>query len=313
MMTLKTRRDFPLLVAHPGVRLALWLFLAASSVATAAPLPKIYLASFGSDANDGSRGSPKRNFQNAHDALPAGGEIVVLDTAGYGLLSITKDVTVTCPPGVTGLISANGNAAGAIIIDAPSAVVSLRGLTIENLGNAARGIGVVTVGTLTVSDCVIQGFGFFGIDFSPGSNAKLIVTRCTIRNAAATAALSIQPTGGTTRAFIHGCHLESSPSGLLLSGAGARCTARDTVAADCNFGFDAEGGALLTLQRCTAVRNGTGVYSTGSGSLVRVDACMVAGTGNFNLRQLNGGAIQSRVNNSLLDAASSAFGTYNAQ
>ena len=40
---------------------------------------------------------------------------------------------------------------------------------------------------------------------------------------------------------------------------------------------------------------------------------MVAGTGNFNLRQLNGGAIQSRVNNSLLDAATSAFGTYNAQ
>lgn len=278
-----------------------------------AGLAKIYIASYGSDASDGARGSPKRNFQPALNAVSEGGEIVILDTAGYGLLSITKDVTITCPPGVTGLVSASGNVAGAIIIDAPGASVSLRGLTIENLGNAARGIGVVNVGTLSVTDCVIQGFTFFGIDFSPASSGRLLVTRCTIRNSPSTAALSIQPTAGTTRAFINGCHLESSLSGLLLKGSGVRCTARDTVVVDCNFGYDTEAGALLTLQRCTAIRNSTGVYCSDAGSVVRVDACMISGTGNFNLRQLNSGIIQSRTNNSLVDAANSAFGTYNAQ
>jgi hypothetical protein len=43
---------------------------------------KIFVASYGNDANDGSRASPKRNFQPAHDAVAAGGEIVALDTAG---------------------------------------------------------------------------------------------------------------------------------------------------------------------------------------------------------------------------------------
>jgi hypothetical protein len=45
---------------------------------------RIFVASYGNDANDGSRGAPKRNFQPAHDAVAAGGQIVVLDTAGYG-------------------------------------------------------------------------------------------------------------------------------------------------------------------------------------------------------------------------------------
>jgi hypothetical protein len=43
---------------------------------------KIFVASYGNDASDGSRASPKRNFQPAHDAVAAGGEIVALDTAG---------------------------------------------------------------------------------------------------------------------------------------------------------------------------------------------------------------------------------------
>ena len=61
-----------------------------SALVTFAPAPlhaqtatKIFVASFGNDANDGSRGSPKRNFQSAHDAVAAGGQIVVLDTVGY--------------------------------------------------------------------------------------------------------------------------------------------------------------------------------------------------------------------------------------
>ncbi|MBV9126632.1 MAG: hypothetical protein JO117_00960, partial [Verrucomicrobia bacterium] len=90
--------------------LARLLLLLAAAAATMLPLAtaahaqstKIFVASYGNDASDGSRGSPKRNFQAAHDAVAAGGEIVVLDTAGYGALSITKSVAVTVPPGVNG-------------------------------------------------------------------------------------------------------------------------------------------------------------------------------------------------------------------
>ena len=89
---------------------------------------KIFVASFGSDANDGSRGAPKRNFQAAHDSLAVAGEIVALDTAGYGALSITKSLGITVPPGVTGFITTTSGSA-AVTINAPSAAVTLRGHT----------------------------------------------------------------------------------------------------------------------------------------------------------------------------------------
>lgn len=78
------------------------LLLLASVFTAQAQLTKIFVASFGNDANDGSRGAPKRNFQAAHDAVAAKGQIVVLDTAGYGALNITKSIEVTVPPGING-------------------------------------------------------------------------------------------------------------------------------------------------------------------------------------------------------------------
>ncbi len=90
---LLANRCFPGLLA-----LALPLMLAAAPDLLHAQLPKIFVASYGNDVNDGSRGNPKRNFQAAHNAVAAGSEIVPLDTAGYGQLNITKSVAITAPP-----------------------------------------------------------------------------------------------------------------------------------------------------------------------------------------------------------------------
>ena len=93
-------------------------FLACTPATLHAQLPKIFVASFGNDANDGSRGNPKRNFQAAHDAVAAKGQIVVLDTAGYGPVNITKSIGIIVPLGVTGFITVTGNGAKAINIAA---------------------------------------------------------------------------------------------------------------------------------------------------------------------------------------------------
>src|SRR4051794_5450669 len=74
---------------------ALFLLILFPAASVHAQPIKIFVASYGSDTNDGSRGSPKRSFQAAHDAAAAGGQIVALDTAGYGALSISKSISVT--------------------------------------------------------------------------------------------------------------------------------------------------------------------------------------------------------------------------
>src|SRR3954451_7005109 len=90
------------------------LALSAAAAIQAAPT-KIFVASYGNDANSGSPASPKRGFQAAHDAVAAGGQVVALDTAGYGALSITKSVAVTVAPGVTGTVTTTGSANGVTI------------------------------------------------------------------------------------------------------------------------------------------------------------------------------------------------------
>src|SRR3954468_5997056 len=127
-----------------AARLATLLLALPLAAAHAAPA-KIFVASYGNDADSGSPTSPKRAFQAAHDAVAAGGQIVVLDTAGYGGLNITKSLSVTVPPGVSGFVTVTGSANGIAINAGSTAVVSLHGLIIEghrDINNA----GIVSTG-----------------------------------------------------------------------------------------------------------------------------------------------------------------------
>jgi hypothetical protein len=311
-----------------------------------AQLTKIFVASYGNDVNDGSRGSPKRNFQAALNAVAAGGEIVALDTAGYGLLSITKSVTITSPPGITGLISASSNFATGVYVNAPNADVTLRGLTIENVGTAGYGIIVNAVARLNVGDCVINGFSQAGLTFSPpngNGGAIAIVTRCTIRDCGGPA---IQMDGNQTtrRMVVTGCNLESCSHGLVVVGSGAldpntvNCTLRDTVAAGNGTGVEARQAASLTLQQCTISANANyGVYAntaaevtvqnsavtiTGitairandSNSVVRIDGCTISENRGAAFDK-GSGNILSRGNNTVANnsGTSTTLGSYSAQ
>jgi hypothetical protein len=147
-----------------------------------AQLTKIFVASYGNDANDGSRGSPKRNFQAAHNAVATGGQIVVLDTAGYGHLTITKSLSVTVPPGVNGFVTATAADPTGIHINAGyGSVVSLRGLIIEGVGGGNSGYAGVSFleGTLYLDDCVIRNFGGPAVAASqtPANSVALLVAR----------------------------------------------------------------------------------------------------------------------------------------
>src|SRR4051812_9317890 len=164
------------------------LGLAAPPTTQAAPA-KIFVASYGNDANSGSPTSPKRSFQAAHSAVANPGQIVVLDTAGYGALNITKSVAVTAPPGVNGFVSVTGTSNAIQILAAADAVVSLRGLIIEGGGSRQSagngpgyGIYVLAVGRLTVEDCTISNF-LDALPFLPSNTgATLTVQNTRVRN-----------------------------------------------------------------------------------------------------------------------------------
>ena len=263
------------------------LLLLGSGIATLhaqTPLPKIFVASTGNDANDGSRGSPKRNFQAAHDAVAPGGQIVVLDTSGYGALTITKSISITVPPGVNGFVTiTDPNASGIIINAGASDVVSLRGLIVEGGGSGSFGNGIVanTVGSLAIEDCTVRNFNE-GIYVFSTTAAKCYVHRCTVRGCQ-DGLILLANSSVAIIAVATGCRLEQNSAFGAVAGL--------------NSG---SGSVDLTLADCVMAGNGAaGVSSQAAATVVvRVDNCRIT-SNKFGASSVFGGQILSRGNNTL--------------
>jgi hypothetical protein len=97
--------------------------------------------------------APCRTFACALTQTAAGGEIDVLDPAGYGTVTITKAISIVNDGvGVAAIGASSGNA---ITINAGASDVHLRGLTIEGLGTGTNGILFHTGGNLAIENCAV--------------------------------------------------------------------------------------------------------------------------------------------------------------
>ena len=75
----------------------------------------------------------RRSFDTAIGAVGSNGEVIVLDSGGYGRFDVTKSVTVTAPPGVYAGISVFDGTNG-VDINTAGVEVILRGLGINGQG-----------------------------------------------------------------------------------------------------------------------------------------------------------------------------------
>src|SRR6185369_1612428 len=93
---------------------------------------RTFVASNGNDANPCSIAAPCRSFDAAIAKTSSGGEVIVLDSAGYGFVVITQPVSIIAPPGVYAGVSVFSGTG--IVVNPVLGKVTLRGLTINSLG-----------------------------------------------------------------------------------------------------------------------------------------------------------------------------------
>ena len=110
----------------------------------------------GLDTNPCTPASPCRSFVAAIAATNPGGEIVALDSAGYGPFSIPIPVTVSGAPGVHAAITATSGDAIQVAAGATDRV-SIRNLVLIGAG-APRGIYHFNGAALDVVHCLIRGY-----------------------------------------------------------------------------------------------------------------------------------------------------------
>src|SRR5437867_348339 len=87
---------------------------------------RTFVSGTGSDLNPCSVSQPCRTLQQAINAVSAGGEVVVLDSAGYGTgVSINKSVNILSPDGIYGVIQD-----GVTVNAGASDIIRIRGLDV---------------------------------------------------------------------------------------------------------------------------------------------------------------------------------------
>src|SRR6202035_4103847 len=66
---------------------------------------RTWVSGVGDDVNPCSRTAPCKTFAGAISKTAAGGEIDVIDSGGYGVLTITKSVTIDGGPFLAGVLA----------------------------------------------------------------------------------------------------------------------------------------------------------------------------------------------------------------
>ena len=145
---------------------------------------RVFVKSTGMDLGTCPIISPCRSFSYAMTQVAASGEVIALDTAGYGVFTIGQAVSVFAAPGATAFIAVTGGGTGITISAGVFDAIVLRGLALSSAGGST-GVEFANGRSLAVEECVINGFGDWGIVMDRSmdtSNPRMRIENSTIRN-----------------------------------------------------------------------------------------------------------------------------------
>lgn len=257
------------------------LFIAALLPLAAVAAQRTFVSGAGSDLGACTLAAPCRTLQKAVNAVDPGGEVVALDSAGYGVLAIAKSVQVIVPPGVHAAISAlSGNA---VSISGAFIDVVLRGLYLTNSGTATTGIvWSANNGSLVVENCVINGFFTAGGGGIRVSSPVEMTVKDTIIRTNQGIGISVNTSSGSARALIEHVRVERSGSYGIWAGNNSTVTVRDTVAYSNSNNFVADaatGTAEMTIENSLSTHGFRGVLvgiSPTGASFVRLSGSTIS-------------------------------------
>jgi hypothetical protein len=186
--------------------------------AQAAQRDRVFVASYGSDSNPCTFGSPCKTFGIALNAVAAGGEITAIDSAGFGPVDIEKAVTITSPNGVEAGIAAAAGGTAITVAAGPNDTVVLSGLTLEGAASAQTGIGFLGGAKLEVVNCTIRNYTSTGMFVQSSAPATVLVSNTVISDISeGTGILLVPESGGNIQAALDGVVLNNSSTGLQIN------------------------------------------------------------------------------------------------
>ena len=286
------------------------LALAWSATASASVV-RSFVATNGSDSNTAANCAPTtpcRTFTAALGVTAAGGEVIALNSGGYGPFTVTQSATIVAPPGVyAGIVVASG---AGVTVNGAGITVTLRGLTINGTGGSS-GIAYVNGLALNVENLTISNFS--------GSGGAGILATAIQRTGAGAVNASLRVIDSVVLDCLNGIDVQDGPNvsvvrtrflGTLAGSARSMATGllytvatesdtqlvtvvdsvvNDGVGTAFSVQNGGSGAIVMAIDR-TVVRGGSvGVSATGAGkTTLTISNCVLAGLGTAVLSQSAG-------------------------
>ena len=278
---------------------ALLLAFAATAHAQAT---RTWVSGVGDDANPCSRTAPCKTFAGAISKTAAGGVISVLDPGGFGVVTITKAITIEGDGTLASILAAGTN--GIIINAGAGDAVVIRNLLIDGAGTGLNGIRFLAGLALFVENCSIDRFTQKGIDFEPSGGSQLFVNNTVITNnngAVNGGGIFIKPgAAGSATATIVNSRVERSLFGLRAEGVSKVSIKESVFTGNSNQGvFAFSNGLAVNISVDTSLisMNGSGVRSEGIGSIIRLSDNTITNNNTNGLVSASSGQILTFGNN----------------
>lgn len=291
------------------------------AVPVAAQATRTWVSGVGDDVNPCSRTAPCKTFAGAISKTAAGGEIDVLDPAGFGAVTITKAITIASEgAGEGGIVVAGTN--GIVVAAGPSDVIILRGLQLDGgplISNSLAGVKFNSGGVLMIQNCSIRNFtgsSGYGIAFTPSGASSLFVSDTVVASngnvsGSTGGGIFIQPTaGGSARVSLVRTNAVNNVVGIRADGTGSTGTISvsisDSASTENQFAgitaFTPPGGATVRMEitHSVSANNGTGLNANGAAATLRIGYSSVIGN-TTGIAISSGGTMTSMGNNLIND------------
>jgi hypothetical protein len=267
-----------------------------------AVVQRTFVSGQGSDANPCSIAAPCRSFAAAIAQTVSGGEVVVLDSAGYGPVTITSAVSITAPPGIYAGVSVSSGD-GVVINAGASDRVVLRGLNIVAIpGVPVAAIRFLSGGALVVEGCNVTGMPS-GIVFQPPATATLWVSNSFFSGRGLGRAIAVGTVSGFAYANIARTYMEQYQSGVYGSDR-SRITVVETVSTRNfnNYELETSAGGIsaeMTIARSvSSYSDNAGIRTSGSAiAIARVSDSVIIDENNNAVAAFDGSSVLTRSNN----------------
>lgn len=209
--------------------------------------PHTYVSGVGDDANSCGFNDPCKTWAGAESQTDPGGVITAIDPGGYGVVTITKSLTLE-GSGTYASTLASG-ASSAITVNVPNGDVVLRDLDMEpgpacGAAGSTSGVRLVNAHSLRIVGGYIRGFANAGVDIEPTADGATTTIDGTSITDNCTAGVLARRSAGSTSVLISDSLISRNPTGVL-AGNGATVTITDNSIFGNVTGLAFESGGAL--------------------------------------------------------------------